>query len=213
MIINFLQEFDSRIDSNNLAVIIFSANSVKCEDVDDYWGVTTQTLDEHKPTAFYFGNPTTDALNYECISIDKVTTSMSVVQGMRESFYNLFKRADSDVVFLLSTNTQGWTKRTLELFKEYDIIPKGKEVILISLSILHHVATDEFLAGMYASKDSIESLAEDIQYSRKTTLNKLADIYQVQRDSARPANEQRCVTAWAIANELMTRIPANEMEI
>jgi hypothetical protein len=101
----------------------------------------------------------------------------------------------------------------MELFKEYDIIPKDKEVILISLAILHQIATDEFLSGMYASKDNIESLAEDIQYSRKVTLNKLADMYQVQRDIARPANEQRCITAWAVANELMTRIPANEMEV
>lgn len=213
MIINFLQEFDSRIDSNNSAVVIFSANSVKCEDVNDYWGLTTQTLDENAPVACYFGNPTTDSLNYECVSIDKVITSMSAVHGMREAFYDLFKRADSDVLFLLSTNTQGWTKRTMELFKEYDIVPKDKEVILISLAVLHQIATDGFLAGMYASKDNIESLAEDLQYSRKITLNKLADMYQVQRDMARPANEQRCITAWAVANELMTRIPANEMEM
>lgn len=210
MIIDFLQSIDSRVDSNNLAAIIFSANSVKCESVDDYWGVTTQTLDESKPKAMYFGNPTTDSLNYECIDISKVNTSICSVEGVRQAIYDLFKRADSNVLFLISTNSEGWTKRTLELFKEHRIIPEGKEIYLISLAILHKLDTEEIFAAMMDCSGDMESLGRDMSFSRKLSLNKLTDIYHVSQNAVCSSNEKRCRAVWEIANELMTHMMKNQ---
>lgn len=212
MIINFIQSFDSRMDMNNTASLIFSANSIHCKDVNDYWGVTAQFLDQATPDKFYFSNPTSDSLNYEGVAVSEVCTSMSSVDGMRDAFYKLFKKADSDVLFLISCNSKQWTKRSFELFDEYNIIPEGKEVVFISLQVLHKIQSDEFFAAMIAS-GTIDRLTEDSAFSRSLSLNKLIDIYQPVRKAATPANIWRCSATWQIANELMQCMPKNEEEV
>lgn len=213
MIIDFLQSFDSRLDLNNMAAFVLSANSVKCEDANDYWGVTFRLLDQDKASAFYFSNPSSDSLNYEGVSVSQVNTSMPSVDGMREAFYNLYKQADSDVIFLISPNSANWTKRSLKLFDEYNIVPKDKELVFISLQVLHKIATDDFFAAMIASGEGIEALTQDTAFSRKLSLNKLIDIYQPVRNEMCSANEARCNAIWQIANELMTQMPKNEEEV
>lgn len=213
MIIDFLQSFDSRLDLNNMAAFVLSSNSVKCEDANDYWGVTYRLLDQDKATTDYFSNPSSDSLNYEGVAISQVNTSKSSIDGVREAFYNMYKQADSDVLFLISPNSANWIKRSLKLFEEYNIIPQNKELVFISLQVLHKIATDDFFAAMISSAEGIETLAEDTAFSRKLSLNKLIDIYHPVKNEMCAANESRCNAIWQIANELMTQMPKNEEEI
>lgn len=213
MIVEFLQSIDSRLDSNNVAAIVFSANSVKCNNPDDYWGVTTQTLDETEPKAIYFGSPSSDSLNYESVSINQVNTSMSSIEGVRHAMYDLFKRADSDVLFLVSTNSEGWTARTMELFKEHNVIPSKKEIVFISLANIHRLNTEQGYAAMMDNNATADDLGKDIAVSRKLSLNKLIDIYHVTRHSVCTNNEYRCRAIWEIMSELITHLMKNHEEL
>lgn len=212
MIINFIQSFDSRMDLNNTLTFIFSANYVKCQDKEDYWGITAQFLDQDKPVTFYFGNPSADSLNYEGVAVSEVCTSLSAVAGVRDAFYKLFQQANSDVLFLISCNSKNWTQRSFELFKDADVIPPGKEVIFISLQVLHKIQSDEFYAAMVAS-GTMENLSDDVQFSRSLSLNKMIDIYHPARPTITAANIWRCNATWQIANELMNCMPKNEEEM
>ena len=88
------------------------------------------------------------------------------------------------------------------MFKDYDIIPKGKEVHHISLQILHNLHTNAFLANSYAEASDMQAMSEDTKYSRSLPLKKLQEIYQVNPVSTRAACEERCRTMKEITTDL-----------
>ena len=133
-ILELLQSFDSDICYNNTVAFVLSANSVKAQDTSDYWGITYQPMTELTPTSMYFGNATDEALNYEEVARHQVLTNISSVEGFRLAFSKICKNAESDKIFLVSPNTQGWLKRSLDLFKDLDIVPKDKEVFTLNVS-------------------------------------------------------------------------------
>lgn len=200
-ILEFLQGVDNEIDYENTAVVVFSANSIKCQDTSEIWGVNLCTLTNKQVTS-YFGSPLDDSLSYEGITRTQVNESVSPVAGLREAFTKLFKQSGSDKLFLVSCNSKGWTQRVMDMFKDYDIIPKGKEVHHISLQILHNLHTNAFLANSYAEASDMQAMSEDAKYSRSLPLKKLQEIYQVNPISTRAACEERCRTMKEITTDL-----------
>lgn len=207
-ILELLQSFDSDIDYTNTVAFVLSANSVKAQDTADYWGVTYQAMTEVQPTSMYFGNATDEALNYEEVARHQVLTNISSVEGFRLAFSKICKNIESDKVFLVSPNTQGWLKRSLDLFKDLDIVPKDKEVKLLSIQVLHKLHTEAFFATKCEEYSEWDILETDQSFSRALSLPKLTGIYDVKYIPALSNNERRCKSIKDITLDLFDSLVA-----
>lgn len=201
-IMEFLQGLDSHIDYDNILSVVFSANSVKCQDTEDYWGINISKMDGTTISS-YFGNASDDGLNWEGLARHNVLAEMSPVEGLRQAFTKACQGIEGKDIYIVAPNTANWMTRTLDLFKDFNVIPRKYNVHLISLQVLHKVHTDAFIANKLMNADSMEELCADNAYSRSLSLNKLKDIYGQVQMPAKPACEERCRIIKEITTDLL----------
>jgi hypothetical protein len=207
-ILELLQGFDSSIDYSNTVALVLSANSVKAQESSDYWGCTYSLLSSPQPTCMYFNNPTDESLNYECVPRTSILTNLSSIEGMRMTLHKMCKEIESDKVFIVSPNVQGWLKRSLDLFKEYDVFPKEKEVKFLSIQVLHKLHTEAFFATKCELNSTWDILEQDSSYSRSLSLPKLSATYDIVTNPALSANNSRCKAIKEITLELFDSLVA-----